>query len=165
MVAVFLLSCMASALEITENNFSCGTLNPYSFVYFNVTIQENEKNCLVNENTTVNIDDVTFLLTSDYTVDGINFNANKKISLLPVRIFQSFPKLRGYFAGNLNVSEVSHKNLQRLSKLKDLYLNNNRIKKIKSDTFEGLLSLKSVNLGEFMFEARFFKTKLKFKLS
>lgn len=138
------------ALKVVENDFNCETLNTYSFVYFNVTIQENEKNCLVHENTVINIDDVSFLLTSDYTIDGINFNANKKIQFLPVKIFQSFPNLRGYFAGNLNVSKVSHKNLQRLAKLEVLYLNGNQIEKMKSDTFEGLLKLRIVNLGEFL---------------
>lgn len=144
------------ALKVAENDFSCETLSPYTFVYFNVTIQENEKNCLVHENTDINIDDVSFLLTSDYSVDGINFNANKKVKFLPVKIFQSFPNLRGYFAGNLNVSEVSHKNLQRLAKLEVLYINNNRIEKIKSDAFEGLLKLRIVNLGKFLPNTRKF---------
>lgn len=152
---------MASARDIPENSFDCVSLSPYSFVYFNVTIQENEKNCLVNENVAISSDDVTFLLASDYSADGINFNANKKVKFLPVRIFQTFPNLQGYFAGGLNISEVSQKNLQRLAKLEVLYLNNNRIEKINSDSFEGLLKLRIVNLGKFFVER---KTKFKYQV-
>lgn len=139
---------MASSLDAAENTIKCESVGPLKFVFFDQQSQDIENSCSVDNNTAISIDDVTFLSTSNYFVDGIHFNSNKRIVFLPVRIYESFPNLRAYFAGNLNISKVSHKNLQRLSKLEILHLNNNRIEKIRSDTFEGLLKLRIVNLGK-----------------
>lgn len=100
-------------------------------------------------------DDTTFLAVEDGSVDGLKIGEtwkSREIYFLPVRIYQSYPNLIGIYAGGKKIKEISKKNFQNLFKLEYLFLESNEIRKVKSDTFEGLIKLKVVNLGELMID-------------
>lgn len=153
-ISLWLLA-LSSSLDALENTIKCKTVGPLNITFFSFKTEEFENGCSVDEASDITVDDVTFQKTSNKLVDGISFQSNKNIEFLPVRIFQSFPNLRAYYAGNLDISVVSHKNLQQLTKLEILHLNNNRIRKIRSDAFVGLLKLRIVNLGEYFRRTQF----------
>lgn len=97
----------------------------------------------------INSSDVTISNEKDGKVDLIDYSENKKVKYLVAMVNLKFPNLRYYFADDCAIQEIFQKNFQLLSKLKFLYLNGNQIKRIKSDTFEDLTSLKELGLGEF----------------
>lgn len=83
---------------------------------------------------------------------GLSFNANKNIQFLPILIFQSFPKLKSISASKCSIIEISKQNFENLALLEQLYLTENMIYTIWSDTFEHLKALQALFLGKFIFQ-------------
>lgn len=83
----------------------------------------------------------------DNQIDGIDFSENKRIVFLPILVHETFPNLIGYYAFHCSIREISKKNFDKLSRLEDLNLNSNHIERIKSDTFEDLVSLTQLHIS------------------
>lgn len=151
LVAAILLICVTFA---AAENIKCSSKSEYVHTHFDVVYGRMSKCCHVTD-TEILHDDSTFLAVEDISVDGLQIRNTDGFDLLPVshflpvRIYRSYPNIIGIYAGGQKLKEISKKNFQRLLKLEYLFLNNNNIQKIKSDTFEGLIKLKTVNLGEF----------------
>jgi Leucine-rich repeat (LRR) protein len=77
----------------------------------------------------------------DGAVRGLGLWINKKIHYLPIGVKEAFPHLEFISAGQCAVREISKENFAGLSSLKALWLEQNRIEKIDTNTFEDLVSL------------------------
>lgn len=73
---------------------------------------------------------------------------NKKIRFLPENPADKFPNLKLYRPYSCSIEEISKVNFKDLRKLRKLYLDNNAIRKVASDTFEDLTSLEYLSLGK-----------------
>lgn len=106
------------------------------------------KLCYLDKTTSINSNDTT-IATKDDSVKGIFMQYNEKIRYLPVGVHKKFSKLEKYFAAECSIQAISKENFEKLTKLQEIWLTTNEITKVKSDTFQGLSSLKIVKLGEF----------------
>lgn len=84
----------------------------------------------------------------DDQVQGFYSYGNKNIKFLPVNIHKNFPNLMALEASQCSIELLTKENLQGLSELKMLWLHHNQIEEIRSDTFQGLVSLEWIHLGE-----------------
>lgn len=118
--------------------------------------------------TAINDKDVT-ISNRDKTVNGLWFYKNKKLFFLPVKVGKIFPNLQYYTAHSCAIKEVKKENFQGLVKLQNLWLSDNQIEKVPSDTFESLRKLTHLDLGEkfnfFTVCDKFFFLKAPTKLS
>lgn len=94
------------------------------------------------ENTVIHFDG------TDVEVDAIFFNQNPKVEYLPIKIDEKFPNLISYDASNCAIVGIIRKNFKRLHTLENVNLVGNQISVLKTKSFQGLLSLKVLNLGE-----------------
>lgn len=103
--------------------------------------------CELEYETKIDAPDYKFALTqSDFQMLIIEHQQN--VEFLPVLLHESFPILKRYYVKNTAVPKISKKNFESLFKLEDLGLNRNQIEVIKSDTFEDLVSLQTIIIGE-----------------
>lgn len=93
---------------------------------------------------------VTFS-TLDESVLGIFVNNNEAVSFLPEKVNEKFPNLLGYCVQRCSIKEISKKNFEQLTKLKILYLHDNQIEKIGSETFGDLKDLEQLFLRKIIF--------------
>lgn len=84
----------------------------------------------------------------DESVKAIDFDGNKNIRFLPERPAENFPDLLMYDARACSIKAISKENFKGLGKLRRLFLINNHIKKVDSNTFEDLQSLEVLWLSE-----------------
>jgi Leucine-rich repeat (LRR) protein len=98
--------------------------------------------------TSINVPNVTISNKCEEFNSGFNFNYNKKIFYLPIDVAEKFPYLTVYGASDCSVKEISKLNFNGLKNLNILELSNNQIEKIDSDTFQDLVALEKLDLGE-----------------
>lgn len=106
------------------------------------------KLCYLDKTTSINSND-TAIATKDDSVKGIFMQYNEKIRYLPVQVHKKFANLQKYFAAECSIQAISKANFEKLTKLQEIWLTTNEITSVKSDTFQGLSSLKIIKLGEF----------------
>lgn len=106
------------------------------------------RTCRVSHKYTLNSSGTLFSLPRDSAVKGIEFFGNSRVSYLPVNINESFPNLYSYGAGNCSIKSILRENFVGLTRLKEILLFENFIKKISADVFKDLEALEFVNLGE-----------------
>lgn len=82
------------------------------------------------------------------SVTEVFFDRNKNIEFLPENIYEKFPNIVSYTAWDCALNSVSKVNFKSLSKLRRLALNNNKIQRIESDTFEDLKALELLMLSK-----------------
>lgn len=114
----------------------------------------------MQQNFVINSEETAFAVESDNEMVGLTFHGNKKISFLPSKVADSFPNLLGYNVGSCSIRTISKDSFVHLSKLKELYLDSNKIETVSSDSFEGLTSLQLIALGriKLLAEWAFLKT-------
>jgi hypothetical protein len=101
--------------------------------------------CEMRESTVIDLPR-SVISTRTSSVKALRLQDNKKIFFLPEKVSESFPELLSYSADACSLTIVSKRNFKGLSKLRHLGLSLNQIKKIDSDTFEGLVSLEKIFL-------------------
>lgn len=84
----------------------------------------------------------------DETVKGLHVATNIRIKFLPVRISEIFPYLLGYSAHGCSLTKITKENFKSLNKMKLLWLHDNQILVINSDTFEDLTELTMLCLSK-----------------
>lgn len=104
------------------------------------------KTCFMNESTTINLNDTKFSSTIE-SIMRLDFFTNRNIFYLPVNVGENFPHLAFYNAQNCSVKVISKSNFDGLFELKKLYLDNNEIESIFSDTFLDLVQLEWLTLS------------------
>jgi hypothetical protein len=100
---------------------------------------------------TLKIDSKNFVLGNerDETIKALTFYDNKKVQFLPTNVANTFPSLRIFSATSCSVREISKETFFGLSKLEFLLLSSNQINTVHSGTFEGLSSLRRIELRKF----------------
>lgn len=83
----------------------------------------------------------------DETITGLAFKENKKILFLPVLTSRIYPNLIVFSAMDCSLTSVSKENFQNLRKLKRLQLDQNEIESLNTCSFEDLVQLKELYLG------------------
>lgn len=83
-----------------------------------------------------------------YSVFGLEFGYNKKISFLPVFANQVFPYLIGINAPECSIESITRNNFHDLKYLRILNLIENKIGSIAGDVFEDLICLEELKLGK-----------------
>jgi hypothetical protein len=152
---MIVISCLltlfiASSFASSESSLSCESIG--DFLHKFSPYARNHvvyKTCFMNESTEITRDDVAISMHRDDSISRLDFFANRKIVCLPVNVSETFPKLTFYNAQNCSLKAISQKNFVGLVELKKLYLDNNEIEVILSDTIEGLVELEWLTLGEY----------------
>lgn len=83
----------------------------------------------------------------DESAQGLDFDGNKKIKFLPIKVAETFPNLLVYDARICSLT-ITKANFEGIDKLNLLYLHENRISTINSETFEDLIALEKFKLRE-----------------
>jgi Leucine rich repeat len=129
-------------LESSEKFIECEKVALRAWETFGIV-----KTCFLQENTIIDQPDVKFG-PRDESMKGLAMWDNKAIFYLPEKIGDMFPNLMGIGASNCALKEITKDNFKGLNKLKLLGLRKNQIKSIASDTFENLIALEKLWLGE-----------------
>jgi acid phosphatase class B len=132
-----------SSVEAAANEVSCESINDFSWGYAG-----KHKTCDMDGTTKIDSLGFAIVSTKDETVAAIQFARNKKVFFLPEKANEKFPNLVLYSANECSIKAISKINFKGLKNLKSLYLYQNQIEKILSDTFEDLTSLKEIELRE-----------------
>jgi Leucine-rich repeat (LRR) protein len=98
------------------------------------------KSCRIDLETGIDASDFAFT-TPDETITEIYADGNLNLKYLPLNIYEIYPNMIGISFWYCSVVAVSKANFQKLSKIRRLALNQNRISVIENDTFEDLESL------------------------
>lgn len=107
--------------------------------------------CLVTD-TAINASDFTISGPEDENVRLFDSSRNRKMEFLPIFINKKFPNLITYLADRCIIKEITKNNFEHLFHLRVLNLIGNQIETIRSDTFQDLVSLKTLLLGKFLYE-------------
>lgn len=107
------------------------------------------KYCILDSWTTIDTDNVTIGNRMQKEFNTFQLNHNRRISFLPIKIYEKMPNLESYLAVECSITQIFKKNFEKLDRLVNLYLSGNQIEKIPSNTFEDLLEIEEILLGIF----------------
>lgn len=105
------------------------------------------KTCNLRRSTSIDSEGIK-ISPDDESMQGLEFDFNKKIKFLPVEVSETFSNLLAYSAYDCSLTSIKKANFAGLNKLKSLQLNGNQISSINSETFEDLIALELLYLGE-----------------
>lgn len=108
------------------------------------------KTCFMQHSTVVDAPDFIISTPRDETVEGLRFTHNKNIFFLPTETAKTFPNLIMYSAWNCSIKVVKKENFKNLNTIVAIYLSDNQIETVSSDTFEDLTSLEMISLSKFL---------------
>jgi Leucine-rich repeat (LRR) protein len=135
-------------VESQTNSISCNVIKNHHWRVYIGDANIHVQTCYVNRNLSIEIEG--FVISSeDSNVKALDFGQNKNIEFLPSSPYQAFPSLELYNAPNCSVKSVTFQNFMKLNKLRGLYLYENQIETIKSDTFKDLAALEELWMGKF----------------
>lgn len=100
------------------------------------------------KNTAINARKITIKRNESHNLTTINLFNNPNTTYLPEDLHESFPALELMWSGRCRIKTIEKKNFEKLSTLKVLDLSYNRISQIDSGTFDDLVSLSYLHLGE-----------------
>jgi hypothetical protein len=141
--AVFLFSSVLST-EVAALDIACERIynnDPWMYV-------GQLKTCYLSMNLEIKDPGAVFSGERDDTIKALYFNNNKNISILPEKVDEKFPNLVFYAASILSIRKVSKIHFQNLVKLRRLNLNDNFITQVNSGTFDDLVALEYLHLGD-----------------
>lgn len=143
---VFLLNALTCDAQVVTGSITCGSVRDHS----EISALGELRTCFVGADAT--IDSRNFQLTDkNETYKGLSFGSNKKVSYLPLYVGDQLPNLLVYVGASCSVRSISKENFKNLKKLKALVLDNNKIEKLFSDTFEDLIALEHIDLRKIKF--------------
>lgn len=82
----------------------------------------------------------------DENITGIWFDQNQHIKYLPENVADRFPNLIGFSAESCGIKSISRENFKGLTELKHLWLKENMLEMIPTNTFSDLVSLEKLHL-------------------
>jgi Leucine rich repeat len=109
------------------------------------------KTCLLENSTEITRGGFKISASRDESMQQISFRTNRNIQYLPEMVSKSFPDLIVYDAGSCQLNRISEKNFHGLHVLQKLFLDNNKIKQVSSNTFAELSELLIIDLSEWKF--------------
>lgn len=126
------------------NEIPCEKIDYFEF--FTIDIDD-VKTCDMAKDTEINSTGFE-ISTSDPSVLALSFDENPYIQFLPENTAKKFINLEVYTAGMCSIHSVSKANFKDLNNLRFLLLSFNAIEKIDDNTFEDLILLEHLWLGE-----------------
>lgn len=138
------MSCLiAQLLYVAANTITCESIGSCS-----TSDDHNDVCCIMTKKT--KIDEARYIIGNkkNGTVQALDFNNNRNINFLPIRVVLVFPHIVEYDARNCSVQSISKANFERLHYLKLVYLQGNQIQALSSDTFDGLNNIEDIDLGK-----------------
>jgi hypothetical protein len=104
--------------------------------------------------TQTSIDGKGFKISSsrDENVKAIIMSRNKKIIFLPDSPADIFPNLEMYCSDRCAIKEITRENFRGLLKLRFLFLIDNQIEIVRSDTFQDLTAIEGILLCKKIFK-------------
>lgn len=105
--------------------------------------------CYMRGKTIINETNMELAKRNETFIDAINFNLNKRIEFLPVRVHEKFPHINTYLANRCSIKSISKANFEGLVELTDVLLGGNQIEVVPKDTFEGLVNLVYLDFCKF----------------
>lgn len=106
------------------------------------------ESCFMDISTSINETDVEIIKCDNFNVDELNFNNNKNIFFLPIKVAKTFPNLINFRSASCSIKDISYENFKGLNKLKFLSLRENQIEMIPCNSFEDLVDLEELYLGK-----------------
>lgn len=82
----------------------------------------------------------------DENVTGLWFDDNEDLFYLPENVSRTYPNLQGLSAERCSLRAIGKDNFRGLKSLRFLWLTNNMLERIPSDTFQELVSLEKLYL-------------------
>lgn len=104
--------------------------------------------CFMQSTTTIDTADVQISTSRNDRVEVLSFFSNDKIELLPVEPARNFPRLIIYAANRCSIKYIKRENFENLNMLREIYLHDNRIKRVDNNVFKGLNSLQHIDLSK-----------------
>jgi hypothetical protein len=95
----------------------------------------------------INLPSFRISMPQNHIVKGMSFWMNRNVFYLPESSREIFVNLEQYYAGFCSIKEISIRNFRGLMKVRGLWLHENQIEMIRSDTFEDMKSLEFLNLS------------------
>lgn len=130
------------ACEAAAKQISCEKVASYEYA----DDIGNQKACVMKKKTIIDSLGFTFPPEKNETIRGIDFSDNKKISFLPFKVHKTFPTLMVIAASSCSIQEISRENFKNLKMLRGLWLRNNQIETIPSNSFQDLLFIDDIDL-------------------
>ena len=139
----FMLHILPVFVE-SSNHITCEKYENHFWETDNVTLAT----CLILEQA---VDNPGYSISSskDENVLGLWFDHNRKIFYLPENISDKFPNLVGLSAELCSIKALRRENFKNLHKLKYLWLTQNSLEMIPSNTFDDLVALETLHLRKF----------------
>jgi Leucine rich repeat len=137
----------AVLLIIAKNSFASKEIGCESFKNGSWTFEGRDHICYMTVKTSINSNDVKIVPNGDEMITALTFFENRKIHYLPVDIFKSFPNLTEILGHSCSIRSLYKSSFRSLRNLKELWLVDNQIEKINSDTFEDLTALEWLDLS------------------
>jgi Leucine-rich repeat (LRR) protein len=100
------------------------------------------------EKSDISNSDLTLSHPNEPDLKMLYFFDNKKVLYLPIEPYRTAPNLFVINAAECALKAISKKNFEKLANLQYVWLYNNDISVIPAGTFEDLVSLKEITLGE-----------------
>lgn len=97
----------------------------------------------------IDVDDMKIRNIYDTATHGLWFKKNDDVKYLPIELSKSFPKLKMLDANSCSIKKISKTNFKGLKELSGLFLDDNLIVAIHSDTFKDLTSLQWLSISEY----------------
>lgn len=110
----------------------------------------NDQRCVMDYSTKITEENVQ-ISTVNLNILTLTIFRASNVFFLPVKVAETFPNLIVYQISKTSLRKISKRNFKRLYKLKDIYLVDNKVEIIFSDTFEDLVNLKKLKISKFIF--------------
>jgi hypothetical protein len=146
LLLVFVTSVFSDESSTSVKKISCGSIESYAYWSY----VDRKRTCSVGTEIAIKEAGVVFEDGKDETIQGLYFDQNKKIVVLPEKVSQKFPNLIGYGANKCSVKSIAKIHFENLPKLRRVNLDGNNIAIIASDTFDDLIAMEFLGLGEWL---------------
>lgn len=139
---LFILQVQIFTFAIALKQISCEKVINYEYA----DDIGSQKACVLKKVTVIDSLGFTFAPEKNDSIRGIDFSDNKKISFLPFKLHKTFPRMLVIAASSCSIKAISRENFKNLKVLRGLWLRNNQIETIPSNTFEDLTSIDDIDL-------------------
>lgn len=145
MLAIFFVLMLLDSVEIAKaKEISCESIYDQGQWHLGTL-----KTCYVHGNS-IDKMDVKFSNRENSAI-GLWIHASSTTFYLPIGVAEKFQNLLAYAASECPIQDISRENFKGLIKLTELWLYDNQIEKIFSDTFMDMKALKYISLSKKFF--------------